>query len=52
MEAKDIIANMGDWYLGESFTYIRTYGSNSAHRLPKVIPDRLVLEEISFQTVT
>ena len=43
---------MGDWYVGESFTYIRVYGSNASHMLPKVVPDRLVLEEISFQTVT
>ena len=43
---------MGDWYVGESFTYIRVYGRNIAHMLPKFVPDRLVLEEISFQTVT
>ena len=43
---------MGDWYVGESFTYIRVYGSNVAHMLPKGVIDRLVLEEISFQTVT
>ena len=51
-EAKSLIANMGDWYVGESFTYIRVFGSNAAHMLPKVVPDRLVLEDISFQTVT
>ena len=50
-EAKSLIATMGDWYFGESFTYIRVYGSNVTHMLPKVVPDRLVLEEISFQTV-
>ena len=43
---------MGDWYVGEYFTYIKVYGSNTAHMFPKVILDRLVLEEISFQTVT
>ena len=43
---------MGDWYVGESFTYISVYGSNVAHMFPKVIPDRLVLEELSFQIVT
>ena len=37
--------------MGESFTYIRVYGSNTTHMFPKVIPDRLVLEEISFQTI-
>ena len=43
-EAKTLIATMGDWYVGESFTYIRIFGSNAAHMLPKVVPDRLVLE--------
>ena len=52
LEAKALIATMGDWYVGESFTYIRVYGSNIAHMFHKVIPDRFVLEEISFQTVT
>ena len=52
LEAKSLIATMGDWYVGESFTYIRIYGSNAAHMFPKVVSDRLVLEEISFQTVT
>ena len=42
---------MGHWYVGDSFTYIRVFGINAAHMLPKVVPDRLVLEEISFQTV-
>ena len=51
-KAKNLIATMGDWYVGESFAYIRVFGSNAAHMLPKVVPDRLVLEEISFQTVT
>ena len=37
--------------VGESFTYIKVFGSNDVHMLPKVIPDRLVLEEISFQRV-
>ena len=33
-------------------TYIRIFSSNATHMLPKVVPDRLVLEEISFQMVT
>ena len=52
LEEKDLIATMGDWYVGESFTYIRVYGSNAAHMLAKVVPDSLVLKEISFQIVT
>ena len=51
LEEKDLIATMGDWYISESLTYIRVYCRNTAHMLPKVMPDRLVLEEISFQTV-
>ena len=51
-EAKTLIDAMGYWYVDESFTYIRIFGSNSAHMFPKVMPVRLVLEEISFQTVT
>ena len=43
-EAKNLIATMEDWYVGESFTYIRIFGSNAAHMLTKVVPDRLVLE--------
>ena len=52
LEAKTLIATMGDWYVSESFTYIRDFGSNVAHMFPKVVSDKLVLEEISFQTVT
>ena len=51
-EAKSLIATMGDWYVDESFTYIMVFGSNATHMLPKVVPDKLVLEDISFQTVT
>ena len=52
LEAKYLIATMGDWYVGELFTYIKVFGNNAAHMLPKVVPDRLVLEMISFQIVT
>ena len=52
LEEKTLIATMGYWHVGESFTYIRIFGSNAAHMLPKVVPDRLVLEEISLQRVT
>ena len=43
-EAKTLIATIGDWYVGESFTYIRIFGSNAAHMLPKFVHERLVLE--------
>ena len=51
-EAKNLIDTMGDWYIDESFSYIRVFENSPSHTLPKVVPDRLVLEEISFQTVT
>ena len=50
-EARTLIATMGDWYVGESFAYIIVWGSCSAHMLPKVVHDRLVIEEISFHIV-
>ena len=43
---------MGDWYVGESFAYFIILGSSVVHMFPKVVPDRLVLEEVSFHTVT
>ena len=51
LEAKSLIATMWDWYMGDSFTYIKVYGSNIAHMLPTVILDRLIIEELSFQIV-
>ena len=47
-EAIKLIATMDDWYVQESFSYIRIWGSNTAHMLPKFVPDRLVIEEIYF----
>ena len=46
-----LIAIMGDCYVDESFSFIRVSGGNTVHMFPKIVPDRLVLEEISFQTV-
>ena len=43
-KAKTLIATMGDWCVGESFTYIRIFGSNATQILPKLVHDRLVLE--------
>ena len=51
LEAKTLIATMGDWYVGETFAYIRFFNRSVAHMLPKVVPERLVLKEISFQIV-
>ena len=50
-EATGLIGTMGDWYVGEYFLYIIIWGSNTIHMLPKIVPNRLVLEEVAFQTV-
>ena len=50
-EATALISTMGDWYVGEYFSYIRIWGSKTVHMLPRIVPDRLVLEEVAFQTV-
>ena len=34
-EANIFISTMGDWYVGESFSYIRIWGSNTVPMLPK-----------------
>ena len=50
-EGRNFIATMGDWYVGESFCYIRILGSNTVHMLPRIVSDRFVLEEAAFHTV-
>ena len=50
-EATGLIGIMGDWYVGENFLYIRIWGSNIVHMLPKIVPNGLVLVEVAFQTV-
>ena len=52
VESTALIATMGDWYVSESFSYIRVCGGNTIHTFPKIVPDRLVLEEVSFQIIT
>ena len=43
-----LIYLMGDWYVGEYFSYICIWGSNTVHLLPRIGPDRMVLQEIHF----
>ena len=43
---------MDDWYASDLFSYIRIWDGNTVHMLPRIVPDRLVLEEVAFQTVT
>ena len=45
---KSLVSTMGDWYIGEYFTYIRIWGSMPVHLLPRIVPDKMVLEEVSY----
>ena len=51
-EARTFISTMGGWYVGESFSYIIIWGRNIVHMFPNIVPDRLVIEEVSFHTIT
>jgi hypothetical protein len=47
-----VIRRIGDWYLMEHRTYIRVYGAmNLPHLLPRFVPDKLVLQEVVYQTI-
>ena len=40
---------MGDWYCGEYFTYIKIWGNNSPHLLSKIVPEGMILVEVTYQ---
>jgi hypothetical protein len=41
-----------DWFLCKYYSYIRVYGTTGApHLLPYFVPDRLLMREISYQTM-
>jgi hypothetical protein len=47
-----IIRRIRDWYLMENDTYIRIYGAmKPPHLLPRFVPDKLVLQEVAYQTI-
>ena len=46
--ARELISMLGDWYVGEYFSYISIWGSNIVHLLPRKVPDRMVLQEFSY----
>jgi hypothetical protein len=51
-KAITVIRRIGDWYLMEHGTYIRIYGAmKPPHLLPRFIPDKLVLQEVAYQTI-
>ena len=42
------LKEIADWFIDENFSYIRVYGcSIPPHELPKFLPDRLVLREVT-----
>ena len=50
-EVKNIVKEYGDWYMTPDEVYISIAGStNPPHWLPHLVPDSLLLQEISYQT--
>jgi hypothetical protein len=51
-EAIEITKEIVAWFIDDEFSYIIIYGcEGSPHILPIYVPDRLALQEISYQTV-
>ena len=48
---RTLITFHGDWYVGEYFSYIRIWGRNTVNLLPRIVPYRMVLQEIAYHTV-
>jgi hypothetical protein len=50
-EGKNIVKEYGDWYMTPYGVYIRIVGSRKPlHWLPHLVPDSLLLQEISYHT--
>jgi hypothetical protein len=46
------IKEIGDWYIMKHYAYIRIYVNTCPpHLLPKYIPEKLLIREITYQTV-
>ena len=50
-KAREFILVYGDWYVGQYFSYIIIWVSNIVHFLPRIVLDRMVLQEFTYQTV-
>ena len=50
-QAMSLVSTMGDRYIGEYFTYIKTWGNRFVHLLPRIVHDKMVLEEVPYQIV-
>jgi hypothetical protein len=47
-----LLRSIGNWYLQEDCTYLRIYGVTiPPHLFPKYVSNRLILGEISYQTI-
>ena len=50
-EGQKIVKEYGDWYMTPDEVYIRITGiTKPSHWLPHLVPDSLLLQEISYQT--
>ena len=49
--ARELISYYGDWYVGEYLSYIRVWGRNIVHLLPRIVLDRMVLQEFVYHIV-
>ena len=49
--AREMISMFGNWYAGQFSSYIKFWGSNIVHFLPRIVPDQMVLQEFTYQTI-
>ena len=50
-QPKTLISKIWVWHVGDYLSYIDIWGNNTVHGLPRIVPEIMVLEEISFQKV-
>ena len=51
LEGQEIVKEYGDWYMKPVRVYIKILGSTKpSHWLPHLVPDSLLLQEISYHT--
>ena len=50
-KGQEIVQKYGDWYMTPDGFYIRMSGTSKApHRLPHFVPDKSLLQELTYQT--
>jgi hypothetical protein len=48
----EALKDIGDWYMGKHYTYIRVFGcAHAPHILPKYVPNKLLGRDIAYQTM-